>query len=191
MRIGYAPGASLRGYLARLGYPPGTVGTRTYRSPGRDAFFRCLTFPLPAAGNLYGRSITDGSAAIVSAGSKGGLYGWEQPLPFPRVILVEGLFDLAALWQAGFDDAVAGLGTHLNPLQLTQLGRMDAGVVYICFDADANGSVRGPRTAERAVAAGRCRGAPRGAAPGHDPNSFFCGGRHGGRFQRCLEGARP
>ena len=34
-------------------------------------------------------------------GTKGGLYGWEQVRRYPEVILVEGLFDYAVLWQAG------------------------------------------------------------------------------------------
>lgn len=61
MRIGYAPGACLRGYPERLGYPRrvlpdgGLVDER-----GRDCFFRCITFPLAEAGNLYGRSLANG-----------------------------------------------------------------------------------------------------------------------------------
>src|SRR6266568_7358539 len=61
MRIGYAPGACLRGYLERLGYSRqallecGLVDER-----GRDGFFGCLTFPLVEAGNLYGRSLGNG-----------------------------------------------------------------------------------------------------------------------------------
>jgi DNA primase len=30
------------------------------------------------------------------------LFAWESVRHFPTVILVEGLFDLASLWQAGF-----------------------------------------------------------------------------------------
>jgi len=33
--------------------------------------------------------------------SKGGLFAWESVSTFSTVILVEGLFDLAVLWQAG------------------------------------------------------------------------------------------
>jgi len=63
------------------------VRTRLDRR-GRDAFFRCLTFPLPEAGNLYGRALTDGLCRHrFLPGSKGGLYGWEQPLPFPRLLI--------------------------------------------------------------------------------------------------------
>jgi DNA primase len=35
-------------------------------------------------------------------GVKGGLYAWDQAQQYPEVILVEGLFDYAVLWQAGF-----------------------------------------------------------------------------------------
>jgi DNA primase len=194
MRIGYAPGACLRGYLERLGYPrPALCERGLVDRRGRDAFFRCLTFPLPEAGNLYGRSLTNGPCRHrFLPGSKGGLYGWEQPLPFPRVILVEGLFDLAALWQAGFDEAVAALGAHLNRLQLTQLGRMGARPVYICFDADTNGS--GPRAAHRLSAQLRQTGVEAlrvALPPGHDPNSFLAAGATAADFQRCLECARP
>jgi DNA primase len=136
MGIGYAPGACLRGYLERLGYTRkslldcGLVDER-----GRDAFFRCLTFPLAEADNLYGRSITHSmSRHHFLPGSKGGLYGWAQASAFSRVIVVEGLFDVAALWQAGFPNTAGALGSHLNNLQLVQLCRMDERVAYVCFD---------------------------------------------------------
>jgi len=194
LRIGYAPGACLHGYPERLGYPRQALCARgLVDRRGRDAFFRCLTFPLPEAGNLYGRALTDGLCRHrFLPGSKGGLYGWEQPLPFPRVILVEGLFDLAALWQAGFDDAVAVLGAHLNRLQFNQLCRMGARPVYICFDADTNGS--GPRAAHRLSAQLRQTGVEAlrvALPPGHDPNSFFAAGATAADFQCCPERARP
>ena len=194
LRIGYAPGACLRGYLTRLGYPRQALCARGLSDlRGRDAFFRRLTFPLPEAGNLYGRSLTEGPCRHrFLPGSKGGLYGWEQPLPFPRIILVEGLLDLAALWQAGFDEAVAALGAHLNRLQFAQLCRIGAGTVYICFDADTHGG--GPRAAHRLSGQLRQAGVqPLRVAlpPGHDPNSFFAAGATAADFQRCLECARP
>jgi DNA primase len=37
------------------------------------------------------------------------------------VIVVEGLLDVAALWQAGFGSAVALLGALPNPVQVAQL----------------------------------------------------------------------
>jgi DNA primase len=194
MRIGYAPGACLRGYLERLGYDRqslrdcGLVDDR-----GRDSFFRSLVFPLEQASNLYGRSLANGIRRHrFLPGSKGGIYGGTATPAFPRVILVEGLFDVAALWQAGFDNAVATLGSYLNNLQLTQLCRMDERVIYVCFDADRNGS--GQRAARNLSIQLRHAGveALRVELPcGHDPASFFAAGAGTCDFQRLLERARP
>jgi hypothetical protein len=41
--------------------------------------------------------------------------------PARRIILVEGLFDYAALWQAGFHNVTCSLGTHLNARQFQEL----------------------------------------------------------------------
>jgi DNA primase len=194
MRIGYAPGACLRGYLTRLGYTRGTLracGLVDERE--RDSFFRCLTFPLPETGNLYGRSITSCLCRHrFLPGSKGGLYGWAQSAAFSRVIVVEGLFDVAALWQAGFPNAVAALGSHLNQFQLMQLCRSNERVPYICFDADRNGC--GQRAARSLCIQLRHAGvgALRVELPrGHDPASLFASGAGACDFRRLLECARP
>jgi DNA primase len=55
------------------------------------------------------------------------------------VILVEGMFDLAVLWQAGFRNATCAWGTHLTADQLQQLYDRPR-TVYLSFDVDANGS---------------------------------------------------
>jgi DNA primase len=55
------------------------------------------------------------------------------------VILVEGLFDYAVLWQAGFHNVTCSMGTHLNRHQLWQLSDCHR-TVYLTFDADSNGS---------------------------------------------------
>jgi DNA primase len=195
MRIGYAPGACLRGFLAQLGYPRqglvkrGLIDARH----GRDCFFRCLTFPLVEGGSLYGRSIDDGICRHrFLPGSKGGLYEWPQSQHGSRLILVEGLLDVAALWQSGFIEANTALGSHLNNLQLSQLCQSAARLVYICFDADRNGS--GQRAARNLSIQLRHAGveALRVALPeGHDPASLFAAGGTGADFQRCLDRARP
>jgi DNA primase len=71
---------------------------------------------------------------------KGGLYRWHQVKHCSDVILVEGLFDFAALWQAGFHNVTCSLGNHLNKLQLRQLCDDTTRTVYLAFDSDANGS---------------------------------------------------
>jgi DNA primase len=116
---------------------------------------------------------------------------WEQVQSYPEVILVEGLFDYAAVWQAGFPNVTCSLGAHLNTRQFRQL--CDAPrTVYIAFDADTNGS--GQEAAQSL--AGRLReqgvNARRVSLPdGHDPNSFFVQGADAHQFQALLEAALP
>ena len=90
---------------------------------GCDAFYRCVIFPCCQGGrvvNLYGRSIAASFAHRFLPGSKGGLFAWESVRQFPAVILVEGLFDLAVLWQAGFRHVTCSFGTHLSVDQFQQ-----------------------------------------------------------------------
>jgi DNA primase len=103
---------------------------------GYDAYVRRIVFPLED--NLYGRSLSPATPPHrFLPGSKGGLYSWARAQSFPAVILVEGLFDYAVLWQAGFYNLTCSLGTHLNARQFRQL--CDAPrTVYITFDADPN-----------------------------------------------------
>jgi DNA primase len=194
MRIGYAPGACLRGYLMRLGYGRQALFERGLVDPaGRDVFFRCLTFPLSEAANLYGRSLGHPLCRHrFLPGSKGGLYGWSEAMASFPVIVVEGLLDVAALWQAGFGAAVAALGAHLNHSQLSQLCRPPSRMVSICFDADRNGA--GQRAARWLAVQLRHAGvdALRVELPlGQDPASFFATGAAPSDFQRCLDRAQP
>jgi DNA primase len=194
MRIGYAPGACLRAHLARLGYTRRAMVERgLVDEQGRDVLFRCLTFPLSKSENLYGRSL---SQAVwrhrFLPGSKGGLYGLERTIGLPQVIVVEGLLDVAALWQSGFDEAVAAMGSHLNNGQLAELCRSGRRLTFICFDADRNGS--GQRAAGALSIQLRHAGVDsrRVTLPlGHDPASFFASGASAADFQRGLDEARP
>src|ERR1700724_3595960 len=139
MRIGYAPGACLRGWLMELGHPLAVLsqaGLVTFA--GYDAYMRRIVFPLE--GNLYGRSISASAPPHrFLPGAKGGLYCWEQVRRYPEVILVEGLFDYAVLWQAGFFNVTCSMGNHLNVHQYRQLCDRPR-TVYLAFDADTNGS---------------------------------------------------
>jgi len=161
---------------------------------GRDAFYRRVVFPCCQGGrvmNLYGRSITAAFAHRFLHGSKGGLYAWDQVQQYPEVILVEGLFDYAVLWQAGFRHVTCSLGTHLNACQLQQLCDRPR-TVYLTFDADANGS--GQRASQELAPRLRAQGLStrRVLLPdGHDPNSFFVQGGNRGQFQSLLEAALP
>lgn len=195
LRIGYAPGGSLRRHLTAQGYSFDLLWRLgLLNSQGRDAFYRRVVFPCCQGGrviNLYGRSITAAFAHRFLHGSKGGLYAWDQVQQCPEVILVEGLFDYAVLWQAGFRHVTCSLGTHLNACQLQQLCDRPR-TVYLTFDVDANGS--GQQASERLALRLRAEGisARRVILPdGQDPNSFFVQGGDRAQFQSFLEAALP
>ncbi len=189
MRIGYAPGGCLRGWLTQLGYPLPTLRQAgLVTGVGYDAYVRRIVFPLE--GNLYGRSLSDSAPPHrFLPGTKGGLYSWEQARRYAEVILVEGLFDYAALWEAGFHNVTCSLGTHLNVRQFRQLCDGPR-AVYLAFDADGNGS--GQHAAQCLSRNLRERGIPTrlvSLPEGHDPNSFFVSGGNADEFQLLLERA--
>jgi DNA primase len=188
MRIGYAPGGCLRGWLMHLGYPcsvlrqAGLVNTTGY-----DTFVHRIVFPLE--GSLYGRSIGTAAPHRFLSGAKGGLYNWQQARHCPQIILVEGLFDFAVLWQAGFRNVTCALGCHLNARQFHELNNYQ-GTVYLAFDSDANQS--GQQAAQRILSCLASRGVivrQLQLPDGHDPNSFFVQGGDAQQFQSLLQEA--
>lgn len=100
-----------------MGYPlPALRQAGLVTAGGYDAYLRRIVFPLE--GNLHGRSISAvAPPRRFLPGVKGGLYEWEQVRRCPEVILVEGLFDYAVLWQAGFHNVTCSMGSHLNAHQ--------------------------------------------------------------------------
>jgi DNA primase len=195
LRIGYAPGGSLRRHLVAQGYSCELLKRLgLLNAQGCDAFYQRVIFPCCQGGrvvNLYGRSIAAAFAHRFLPGSKGGLYAWEQVQQCSEVILVEGLFDYAVLWQAGFRQVTCSLGTHLNADQFQQLCDRPR-IVYLTFDVDANGSGQqaSQQLAQRLCAQGIA--VRRVLLPDdHDPNSFFVQGGDSGKFQSLLEAAQP
>ena len=67
-----------------------------------------------------------------------------------RIIVVEGYMDVIALTQAGFEEAVAPLGTALTEAQLERLWRL-SDVPLLCFDGDGAGQKAAIRAAHRAL----------------------------------------
>jgi DNA primase len=111
MGIGYAPGGCMRGWLTQLGHSlPALREAGLVTGVSYDAYVQRIVFPLEA--NLYGRSLSPAAPPHrFLPGSKGGLYAWRQVQSHPEVILVEGLFDYAVLWEAGFHNVTCSLGT--------------------------------------------------------------------------------
>ena len=195
LQIGYAPGGSLRRHLLAQGYPFDLLRRTGLVNPlGHDALYQRIVFPCSRDGrivNLYGRSTGSAFAHRFLPGSQGGLVAWESVRQFPSVILVEGMFDLAVLWQAGLRHVTCAWGTHLNPHQLRQLCDRPR-TVYLTFDVDANGS--GQRASRRLAHLLQAQGiATRRVLlpPDQDPNSFFVQGGDARQFQSLLEAAQP
>jgi DNA primase len=193
--IGYAPGGNLRCHLATRGYSFDLLlQTGLIDSQGRDAFCRRVIFPCRQHGrivNLYGRSIGTAFPHRLLPGSRGGWFAWESVGRFNTVILVEGLFDLAVLWQTGFRNTTCALGTHLTPAQMAQLCDQPGRCVCILLDNDENhaGQKASRQLAQHLQIAGI--GARLVQLPaGHDPNSYFIAGATAADFTACLEQAQ-
>jgi DNA primase len=192
--IGYAPGGNLRHHLTALGYPFDLLFcTGLIDSHGRDAFCRRVIFPFRERGrivNLYGRSIGAAFPHRLLPHSKGGLFAWESVRSYSTVILVEGLFDLAVLWQAGLRNTTCAIGTQITPAQLAQFSDRPGRSVYIAFDQDDNqaGQKASHQLAQRLQAAGV--GVHIVQLPhGHDPNSYFVAGATAADFAARLQEA--
>ena len=196
LRLGYAPGASVRAHLLTVcGHRFDrlvTLGLVNHQ--GRDSFFRRIIFPCfyqDHIVNLYGRSIGQPPAHRFLPRAKGGLVAWEMLQSATAVILVEGLFDLAVLWQAGFRNTTSALGCHLTADQFAQLCDDPVRQVFIAFDSDANAA--GQRAASKLALQLHKAGLQARIVrlpDGHDPNSFFVSGASAADFTRCLEEAR-
>jgi DNA primase len=195
LNIGYAPGGMLRRHLSLLGYPSDLLlRLALINQHGYDAFYHRIVFPCfdhshPI--NLYGRSIGGAAPHRFLPRPKGGLFAWSTVRSFPDTILVEGLFDLAVLWQAGFVNTTCAFGTHLTQAQFSQLSDRPDRKVFIAFDSDANGAGQdGARSlAQRLRSAGlkvRIVDLPEG----QDPNSYFVSGATPADFDGCLRMAR-
>jgi DNA primase len=196
LRIGYAPGACLRRYLLAQGYSLELLQrTGLVNSQAHDAFYRRIVFPCSQDGsvvNLYGRSLDDAFAHRFLPGSKGGLFAWQSVRQFPTIILVEGLFDLAVVWQAGFRNTTCALGTHLTPAHLAQLSDRPGRRLCLVFDQDKN------QAGQQASQALACRLQRLGLAvsivhlpAGEDPNSYFAHGARAADFTLCLQRVQP
>ncbi|MGH9402095.1 MAG: CHC2 zinc finger domain-containing protein [Terriglobia bacterium] len=194
--IGYAPGGTLRRYLTARGYSLDRLQQLGLITPqGHDALCQRITLPCcenQRIVNLYGRSVGPHFAHRFLPGSRGGLFAWESVRQFSTVILVEGLFDLAILWQVGFRNTTCAFGVCLTAPQFRQIAEPPGRHIYIAFDSDEN------QTGQQASQAlgGILRRAGLEVSivqlpTGEDPNTFFVHGACAADFILRLQGAQP
>jgi DNA primase catalytic core len=196
LRIGYAPGGNLRRHLTDQGYSLESLQHVGLVNPqGCDAFYRRVVLPCcqdRQVVNLYGRSLGTAFPHRFLPGPKGGLFAWESVRQFSTTILVEGLLDLALLWQAGFRNTTCAFGTHLTSFQFHQLSAEPHRLVYIVFDQDENQA--GQRSAyqlARRLAAASVPARVVHLSAGQDPNRYLLACATAADFADCLEGAQP
>ncbi len=193
--IGFAPSrpASLAKALERRGLRDAGVKVGLVRKDGDGAYdmFRArVMFPIrDAQGRVlaFGGRVLDAripkyinspeSPLYSKARTLYGLFEARQaissnaPAGKDRAILVEGYFDVIALWQAGFKEAVAGCGTALTVEQLRALSRYTKNVIA-CFDGDAAGRKASMRALEIFLQAGLL-GRGIFIPSGFDPDTFI------------------
>jgi len=158
--LGFAPDSwdALSSVMAARGFKPAELQTAGLAVPRKDAsghydrFRHRVIFPIrDVSGRVVafgGRALGDSEPKYLNSPEtpayvKGEhLYGLDVAREAIRregfAILVEGYLDLIALHQAGFENAVASLGTALTPFQVKLLARYSERVV-VSYDGDAAG----------------------------------------------------
>jgi DNA primase len=170
--LGFAPArpANLASALQKRGLMEAAVKLGLVRRDGasvHDMFRARLMFPIrDAQGRVIafgGRVLDDRlpkymnsteSPVYSKARALYGIYEARQTLArADRALVVEGYIDAIVLWQAGFKETVASLGTSLTVDQLRLLSRYTRNVIA-CFDGDDAGRKASLRALEVFLAAG-------------------------------------
>jgi len=123
--------------------------------PIQDAQSRVIAFGGRVLDNRLPKYINSSESPLYSKARA--LYGLVEARPAiskaDRVIVVEGYIDVIALWQAGFKETVATLGTALTIEQLRLLSRYTRNILA-CFDGDDAGRKASLRALEVFLQAG-------------------------------------
>lgn len=163
--LGYAPGGwqSLTDAMTRRGYTRQELVDAGLARVGKggglyDYFRNRLMFPvIDVRGSVIGfsgRILDDGEPKYLNSPDTL-VYSKSRSLfalnlakksKSGYILLAEGNIDVVSLHQAGFDSAVASLGTSLTPDQARLLSRYTSQVI-IAYDADAAGQ----KAAQRAI----------------------------------------
>lgn len=170
-RLGYAPnGNGLKTYLMKAGFShdtlvaAGLVISSEEQKKTYDRFRDRLIFPIcnrrgqvigfggRVLGNGEPKYLNSPETVLFHKGKE--LYGLHHVRKtdsdqFP-LIVCEGYTDVLALYQAGYQGAVATLGTAVTDYQIELLWRLNPQPL-LCFDGDQAGQQAAFRAAERAL----------------------------------------
>ena len=154
-KIGYAPkGGSLQEAIGKENNEL-LVATGVCYDRGRDFFHERIMFPIhDARGHVIGfsgrkfKEHTTGGKYINTPETVlfkksqilfGLFYSRKRIAKDKRALLVEGQLDALRLIDAGFDFAVASLGTAFGEQHAKELIALGISIAYICFDRDEAG----------------------------------------------------
>lgn len=210
--LGYAPAAwdGLTNELRRHGIDAELAAKGGLLKPGQRGYYdfyrdRLMVPTYSTTGEVIafgGRAIGDGEPKYLNSPTtpvytKGRhLYALNVARRAASVdktlIVVEGYLDCIALHQAGFENAVAGLGTAFTEQQANEL-RKYAEHIFLCYDGDAAGNAAASKAIE--IAANVIEDAGSSVRivvlpAGEDPDSYVR--NHGAAaFKAVLEAAKP
>ncbi|MCI5450011.1 MAG: DNA primase [Coriobacteriaceae bacterium] len=205
--LGWAPESrfALVNHLRAKGYSESemiqaNVAVQTRSGRAMDRFHARVMFPIiDLRGNVVafgGRILTDEKPKYINTSDtpvyhkSSGLFAMnfaKNALDNGRLILAEGYMDVISLHKAGFENAIASLGTSLTEEQARIMARY-AKEVIICYDSDEAGQ----KAAQRAIPILRGAGllVRVMAVPGNkDPDEFINAYGEDGpaRFRRLIE----
>lgn len=161
--IGYSPDMyTLVDHLQKLGYTTDQcvkAGVLSKSSNGKHYDAMCGRLIVPII-DISGKVIAFGGRALDDKTSQYGKYKnttetsvfvktnnlyainiakqSKQEANLPYIIMVEGYMDVIAMYQAGFPQCVASMGTSLTIGQAKLISRL-VSKVYICYDGDSAG----------------------------------------------------
>lgn len=204
--LGYAQNSrfSLVNHLSGKGYTPeellqANVAARASTGRVMDRFFARVMYPIiDLRGNVIafgGRILGDGKPKYLNTSDtlvfhkSLGLFAMNFAKNFAKdgLILAEGYMDVIALHQAGFQNAIATLGTALTMEQARLLSRY-TGEVFLCYDSDEAGQ----KASSRAIPLLRGAGLSvrmLSLSAGKDPDEFMrsFGEQGPARFRQLME----
>lgn len=135
------------------GMPKGELFFSRVMFPIRDRRGRLISFGGRTLGDAQPKYVNGPETTLFS--KRRALYNLDQARaalrdPAQRLVVAEGYMDVIALAQAGFESAVAPLGTAMGVEQLELLWR-EASHPILCLDGDAAGARAALRVAEIAL----------------------------------------